>query len=55
MLKYEIDRLRNLAMTLDTDRVILTPIRQTRGTSRQDLHPDNYEDFRRAEDQTSKY
>jgi hypothetical protein len=27
VLKYEIDRLRSLAMTLDTDRVILTPIR----------------------------
>lgn len=26
VLKYEIDRLRAMAMTLDTDRVILTPI-----------------------------
>lgn len=27
VLKYEIDRLRSLSMALDTDRVILTPIR----------------------------
>jgi hypothetical protein len=27
VLKYEIDRLRAMAMTLDTDRVVLTPIR----------------------------
>jgi hypothetical protein len=27
VLKYEIDRLRSMAMTLDTDRVLLTPIR----------------------------
>jgi hypothetical protein len=27
VLKYEVDRLRAMAMSLDTDRVILTPIR----------------------------
>jgi len=27
VLKYEIDRLKAMAMTLETDRVILTPIR----------------------------
>lgn len=30
ILKYEIDRLRQMAMSLDTDRVILTPIRSSR-------------------------
>lgn len=34
VLKYEIDRLKAMAMTLDTDRVILTPIKQTRQGSR---------------------
>jgi hypothetical protein len=29
VLKYEIDRLRAMAMTLDTDRALLTPIRST--------------------------
>jgi hypothetical protein len=30
ILKFEIDRLRNAAMSLDTERVILTPIRSSR-------------------------
>lgn len=28
--KYEADRIRSMAMSLDTDRVILTPIRSSR-------------------------
>jgi hypothetical protein len=58
VLKYEIDRLRAMAMSLDTDRVILTPIKQTRGGSRvskrQPVDDSNFEDFRRA-DVNSKY
>jgi hypothetical protein len=48
ILKYEIDRIRSMAMSLDTDRVILTPIR----SSRQPLKDMNngeeggYEDWR---------
>ena len=30
VLKYEIDRLRSLAMTIDTERVILSPITMNR-------------------------
>lgn len=48
VLKYEIDRLRSMAMTLDTDRVILTPIRQTRAGPRGAManEHENFEDLR---------
>ena len=45
VLKYEIDRLRALAMTLDTDRVVLSPIRQSRAASGLGK-VDNFEDLR---------
>lgn len=37
ILKYEIDRLRQMAMALDTDRVILTPLRTSKRPSLRDL------------------
>jgi hypothetical protein len=46
VLKYEIDRLRSLAMNLDTDRATLTPIRQNRVAYNMDSNNDNYEDMR---------
>ena len=62
VLKYEIDRLRSMAMTLDTDRVILTPIKQTRGGARSKLMSMAYQapeadgdDFRRNTQNNSKY
>ena len=50
VLKYEIGRLRGLAMTLDTDRVILTPLMgQRRGPpsiAPGENYNENFEDFR---------
>lgn len=50
ILKYEIDRVRMMAMNFDNERAILTPIRSHRPQI-QDVHPnerqnDNYEDLR---------
>ena len=45
VLKYEIERLRSMAMTLDTDRVILTPIRQTRNGGPRGLMGNEHENF----------
>lgn len=46
ILKYEIDRLRSMAMQLDTDRVLLTPILRNRQPMHIDQPVDNYEDLR---------
>lgn len=49
ILKHEIDRLRHIAMQLDTDRLILTPIRQQRPPLRdmnKGSNQENYEDLR---------